>query len=184
MRLFCGVFPPAQVQRDLHAALEYAPRGARLRWTSAERMHLTLAFLGEVSTPDADRVRDALDLAVRSRSRFELCLRGLGGFPDLRRPRVLHIGVAEGAEALRGLAGAVGATLPEELRPPDADRFRPHLTVARPKRPVPEAALAELRAELEPWSWRFEVVAVDLVRSHLDGPSHRYEVLHRAPLGA
>lgn len=178
MRLFVGIFPPAAVQRDLHATLCTAPRGPRLQWTSSEKLHLTLAFLGDCN---AQRTRDicaAVDTAANRAAPFELILHGLGAFPDLVRPRVLFIDVAEGGEAVRAVHQALVAALPADLRPEEIHGFRPHLTIARPKRPPRAGEMQELETELAAWRWRFEAREIALVESVLAPGGARYAAHH------
>ncbi|MFI9817494.1 2'-5' RNA ligase family protein [Saccharothrix variisporea] len=111
MRLFTGVFPPAEVVEELTEAL--APvRAANtdLRWVAPERWHVTLRFHGDDAEPG-----DQLD-AFRGLTAPTVRLAGSGFFRA-----VLWIGV-EGP--LEPLAEAAGTPL---------DQWRPHLTVARPR---------------------------------------------------
>lgn len=156
MRLFVAVRPPAAALAQLAAALGRAPDP---KW------HLTLAFLGE--RPAADPLLDPLQEVALAHPAFELFLRGGGTFGG----RVLWVGVAGDADALRALADdvrrAVGVT---EERP-----FRAHLTLARGRGLVVPADLAAL--EGQPWS----VTEVELVRSVL-GTSAQHRPLRSFPL--
>lgn len=177
MRLFVGIFPPAVVQRDVHATLITAPRGPRLRWTAPEKLHLTLAFLGECG---ADRLREihaAVDAAARARAPFEIELHGLGAFPDLDRPRVLYVDVGAGVEDLRVVHAALREALPPGLRP-ESPPWRPHLTLARPPRAVPAHEIEELRTELQAWRWRFAARELALVESVPEPTGARYVARH------
>ena len=56
MRLFAGVWPPA----DVLDAIEALPRAVGTRWTLREQWHVTLLFIGEVedARPWIDRLQD------------------------------------------------------------------------------------------------------------------------------
>jgi RNA 2',3'-cyclic 3'-phosphodiesterase len=178
MRLFVGIFAPTTVQRDLHATLATAPRGPRLRWTSAEKLHVTLAFLGEIPPHRLRGVVAAVDAAARTRSPFDVVLHGLGGFPDLERPRVLFVEVEEGSDGFvrvhRGLLDALDV----DLRPAEDRPLHPHLTLARPKHPPRVHEVQELRDELRAWRWRFRAQEIALVESVLDPSGARYIARH------
>lgn len=178
LRLFVGVFPPASVQRDLHATLELAPVGPRLRWTAPEKMHLTLAFLGDVEPARLGEVRTAVEVAAGEVPSFPVELNGLGAFPRIEGPRVLFIGLTRGADRLEALARAQREALPADLRPDARKGFHPHLTIARPKRPPRGEEMRALQSELAPWRWRFEATELALVESVLDPAGARYTARH------
>jgi 2'-5' RNA ligase len=115
----------------LTAKLRPACRNAR--WARIEGLHVTLKFIGETSPEKTEAIKTAL-ASIPSRASIPLTFRGLGFFPDERRPHVLWAGVKAGAE-LAELAGAVETAL-EPLGIPREDRaFSPHLTLARLETP-------------------------------------------------
>ena len=119
MRLFVSVdVPPVEIE------------GFRLGAPEAPA-HLTVLFLGEVPDAQAGPIQERCTSAVRGRSPFDLELRGIGVFPGPERPRVVWVGVGDGATELStlhaDLAGACRALqVPVEARP-----FVPHLTLRR-----------------------------------------------------
>lgn len=142
MRVFVAVDIPDEVReaiRTLMGKLENTCRGAR--WARVEGMHVTLKFIGEVSTEKVERIRAEL-AAVRSAAPVEISFRGVGFFPNERHPRVFWAGMAaspnlgELAEEVERRLETLG--IPREQRP-----FRPHLTLARFKS---EDGLERLRA--------------------------------------
>jgi 2'-5' RNA ligase len=134
MRLFVALDLRDDVRRalgDLMAKLK--PLSPDARWVRPGGMHVTLKFIGHaVETGDAanlDAVRAAL-AAVRSNMSVEMNFRGVGFFPNARRPRVIWCGV-QASENLAPLAVDVERAL-EPLGISREDRaFVPHLTLAR-----------------------------------------------------
>lgn len=130
---------------DLSRRLDALPGRAPARWTRPDTWHLTLQFLGD--WPDDRLAALAGGLrAVAGPGPFVLRPTGLGGFPDLRRPRVLFLQFS-GTEPLLELAGEVRrasarawADGPQDTRP-----VHPHLTLARVRDPLEESALNRLR---------------------------------------
>ena len=114
------------------------------RWTRPEGIHLTLKFLGEISSRQEIQVKDALSRMERF-EKFPVRAQGFGFFPGAKRPRVFWAGL-EAPSALARLAAQVENTLAPLGFPPENRAFKPHLTLARFKfpRPVPklEAFLA------------------------------------------
>ena len=130
MRIFVALDLTDEVRRalgDLIARLRPECRGAR--WVRPESMHLTLKFIGQTDSQKLDSIRDAL-AAVQSDQPVEMQFRGLGFFPNERRPRVIWCGV-EASPNLAGLAADVDRALKPLGIPAETRAFVPHLTLAR-----------------------------------------------------
>ena len=75
-----------------------------------DQIHFTLQFLGEIEETLCEKVKSTL--REISFSEFEIALNGVGGFPNLRNPRVIWIGIEKnGAEKLSSLAKEIGVKL-------------------------------------------------------------------------
>ncbi len=102
---------------------------ADVRWVRDEGIHLTLAFLGSVEPARLADIREAATVAARGAGPIEIGVRGLDGFPNLRRPRVLWAKVR--GSGLSELASAIE----DELEPLGFQRrkraFHPHITIGR-----------------------------------------------------
>lgn len=134
MRLFVALDLPDDVRRalgDLIAELRAQCPGAR--WARPEGMHLTLKFLGHVNDdPDARRlasIQAALS-TIRSNAPVNLRFRGIGFFPDSRRPRVIWCGI-DATPNLAQLAADIESVLKPLGFAPENRDFVPHLTLAR-----------------------------------------------------
>jgi 2'-5' RNA ligase len=107
------------------------------RWARPEGMHVTLKFIGhaiaDADTGKFDAARAAL-AAVRSCEPAAVRYRGVGFFPDERRPRVVWCGV-EASPNLAKLAADVERALEPLGIPRETPAFVPHLTLARFKSP-------------------------------------------------
>jgi 2'-5' RNA ligase len=171
VRAFVAVVPPPAsldlLVRTVSALRDDLPAS----WVPPERLHVTLAFLGEV--PDVEPYAGALAEAVRGTAPFGLRVRGGGAFPRPARPRVLWAGVDGDVDALARLARLARRTARAHRIEVERAPYVPHVTVARVRRRDADgtAALAALDAvEGDPW----QVTEVVLMRSHL-GPQPRYE---------
>ncbi|MFZ0786280.1 MAG: RNA 2',3'-cyclic phosphodiesterase [Candidatus Acidiferrales bacterium] len=107
------------------------PLAKNARWTRPEGMHVTLKFIGNVDAGKLDAIRAAL-ATVRSDAPVEMRVRGMGFFPDERRPRVLWSGI-EASANLAPLAADTERTLEPVGIPREERKFTPHLTLARLK---------------------------------------------------
>jgi RNA 2',3'-cyclic 3'-phosphodiesterase len=155
-----------------------------VKWVRPEGVHLTLKFLGDVETGRLGAVGDAVADAVADVRAFGLRLGGSGFFPNAKRPNVLWIGVASGAEDLSRLAEAVetaaaGCGFERERRP-----FSAHLTVGRVRstRGIDRLAshLSGNRYESEP----FAVETVLIMKSDLQRTGAVYSTLRTLKLKA
>src|SRR2546427_3210468 len=99
MRLFFALPLPGEAKDRLRAPLEAAKKagGDGVSFTRIEQLHFTLAFLGEQPGPDEAL---AAGEALREGAPFEVALSGTGAFPNTARPRVLWLGVKDGAAPL------------------------------------------------------------------------------------
>ncbi len=146
MRLFFAVHAgEAMAGQAWRIIQDSGIRNAPWRWIQPENYHFTLKFLGEV---DEDLLPSLHDAACRAASRakpFRLTMGGIGGFPNLDRPRVIYYGIDKGLEELRDLARLIEDECETIGFERESRRFRAHLTLARVKRPAPEEVLDLLR---------------------------------------
>ncbi len=144
IRAFVAVDVPNDARAALseaQARLKRAHVGVKVSWTKIENLHLTLQFLGYVEEPAIDKITMALESVATQCGAFDLPVRGAGGFPDERRPRVLWVGCDDGAGKLNALAQAVQTAMRPLGFEPERRDFSAHLTLGRVKFPSPDAAL-------------------------------------------
>jgi 2'-5' RNA ligase len=118
------------------------------RWVRIEGAHITLKFIGEVSGEKIADIKTAL-ATVPFPTPIKMTFRGLGFFPDARRPRVLWAGIEASAE-LGALAAAVETALEPLGIAREKRAFSPHLTLARFESPRGLDALNAAIAEAGP----------------------------------
>lgn len=102
--------------------------GADLKLVEPKNFHFTLKFLGEIPESKVERVKELLS-KVRHEP-FEVSLKGVGVFPNLRRMNVIWVGVSEGQESIKELFLKVNDAL-SPIFPKERGDFVPHLTIAR-----------------------------------------------------
>ena len=102
--------------------------------TKIDQIHFTLEFLGEIDQVKCDQVKDVMKKI--SFSSFDISLKGVGGFPNMKNPRVIWIGVDKnGAEKLTSIANEIGMKL-TALGFENSKKFKPHLTIFRVKKKI------------------------------------------------
>jgi 2'-5' RNA ligase len=130
-RLFVAVDLPDHLHESLAAICTGI---ASARWERPHLLHLTLRFIGEADAATTAALQTAL-LAIDV-GRFQLEFAGVGTFPPIGRkpPRVLWVGVADNP-ALARLQQKVDAAATSCCVEPESRAWKPHLTLARFKRP-------------------------------------------------
>jgi len=145
VRLFVALEIPITARKNLStliASLRAITREPR--WVRAENLHVTLKFLGEVREDNLAAVQAALG-GIRSRQAVTLEFRGLGFFPNEKKPRVFWAGI-EASSNLKTLAADIEGAMEKCGIAREKREFSPHLTLARLERSLPEAlrkAIAE-----------------------------------------
>ncbi len=118
-----------QISFDLKDRMKDAP----IRWVPVQNIHLTLKFLGNVSTANLEILKDILGKVVSSHSECDVSVGGIGAFPKTHNPRVLWVGMEVSQElvTLQYNIEIETARLgySREHRP-----FSPHLTFGRVSR--------------------------------------------------
>ncbi len=125
MRLFVALTLPDTL-RDQLAALAGGIPGAR--WTPPDNQHLTLRFIGEVQSWQAQEIDDAL-AALRTKP-FTLSVAGIGTFERDGRITTVWAQV-ERNERLMHLQQKIETALQRVGMPPERRRFVPHITLGK-----------------------------------------------------
>lgn len=172
MRLFIGIGLPDPVAERL-AMLSGGVPGAR--WIPQENLHLTLRFLGDTETNQAEDLVGELS-ALHAPS-FSLRLNGVGLFGDRKRTRMIWAGV-ESQPALTHLQKKVEQAAQRAGFDPERRKFHPHVTLAR-LRDAPRSKIQQfLHANGHLSTTAFEVETFTLYRSFLSSDGARYEALY------
>ncbi len=124
IRLFAALPVPPDVAEGLARRQQGLPKA---RWRTAEQMHVTLCFFGEVRETDAAEL-DAVLGAVRVEP-FELRLQGVGAFGEGAASRAVWAGVAP-CEPLARLAAKCETAARQADLQVERRSYRPHLTLA------------------------------------------------------
>jgi RNA 2',3'-cyclic 3'-phosphodiesterase len=179
VRAFVAISLPEPLAERLAAYTVDTLTGLDGRAVPAENLHATVHFLGPVDDAHAEPLRAALAVACAAVPPFSIRLAGAMLAPP-SRPRMVWARLDAPGELGRlaqGVAAAAGPFAPA-ARPPRTGK--PHLTLARLRRPPPRGSeLPPLPAE----GTEIEVGACALVRSQLGRGGARYTTLATLPLG-
>ncbi|MHB1294949.1 MAG: RNA 2',3'-cyclic phosphodiesterase [Anaerolineae bacterium] len=138
----------------VQACLRQGEGGLAARWIAQESIHLTLKFLGDVPVDRLPAVNAATARAVAPFGALALRLSDPGCFPNLRRPRIVWLGLREPSGALMRLQAVLERELEHEGFPREERAFTPHLTIGRVQPSARPGELQALAAAVE--SYRLE----------------------------
>jgi len=130
IRAFIAIDIDPQVRENIsHAIGQLRSQVLGVRWIAPANFHLTLKFLGDIEQAQIETIGAVLKERLRPFPRFTINAKGLGVFPDLRRPRIMWIGLA--GNELATLAAQVESALLPLGFAPEKRNFTPHLTIGR-----------------------------------------------------
>jgi len=176
-RIFIAIkIDPGNNLLRIHSSLKSVLGSERIKWDDPEKIHLTLAFLGDT---EEERIKVAglmLKQTCSGFGEFSFNLSGTGVFKDYRDPRVIWIGI-EPSEKLNKLNADIRRGLTDTGFKTEDRPFKPHITIGRIKFiKDPEA----LRSTLEPYQSGFiqevQVSEVILYESILKPSGAEYRI--------
>ena len=170
IRAFLAIDPPEEILGEIGRIQERLQRLIRgeVRWVRPEAIHLTLKFFGDIPETAVADIAAVVEKAAAAEAPLTFSIGGAGVFPDLRRPRVLWLGMDGDVPRLlrlqKEIEGGLGvAGFPAEERP-----FRPHLTLARIKSPRGLTGLERALEKGEKYAaGEFTAAGIGLIRSEL-----------------
>lgn len=141
IRSFLAFELPVPMKTVLGRALEAMKKsGLDVRWTALDRIHLTIAFLGDVQEREVAFISDAARLVCSRHSPFNAAIKGSGIFGPPRRPRVLWAGLAGETERMAEFQRELFRAMNPAGVTHDGRPFKPHLTMGRFRSGNPDTA--------------------------------------------
>jgi 2'-5' RNA ligase len=136
IRSFLAFELPPEIKTQIRQVSEELKKSKiDIRWVKPENIHLTIVFLGDVREGDISAIAREIEQVCYGFHPFEICLKGLGLFPDRRRPRVLWAGYDGDIERMASLKDVLHERLmPFEIKE-ERREFKPHLTLGRFRNP-------------------------------------------------
>jgi RNA 2',3'-cyclic 3'-phosphodiesterase len=165
-RVFFALWPDDATRSRLSFVTRGAVKACGGRPIAKSNLHLTVAFLGQLTDAGLDVARSVPPIEVGA---FDLTLDGLGVWPE---SRILWLAPLAPPPALGELEASLWDELGERGFTPTERVYRPHVTLARRARAVDEV--------IEAVQWH--VTELALVESLPYGDKVHYEVLERWPL--
>lgn len=99
--------------------------------TDLDKIHLTLAFLGEQPDELKDKLTEIITKAAEEIPSFKVTPAYIDGFPNIHHPQVLWVGVKGDIDKVLLIRERVKDGLESLHLPVDERRFIPHITIAK-----------------------------------------------------
>lgn len=174
------LFAALPIEQQTAAALARRQTGLEgARWRTADQLHLTLRFFGEVRE-DVARDLDA-ELSAVAGGPFEIVLEGVGAFGEGGDIHAIWAGVAENPD-LKRLAKACESAARRAGLKAETRQFRPHVTLAYLRRPDPDKVAGWIQANNLLKSPPIRVERFGLYSSFLASEGAQYRLEAEYPL--
>jgi len=162
-------------------------RAAQLvRWVAPQNIHLTFKFSGNTPETKIPSLKEAISHAAADGAPFVLTVRGLGCFPNTRRPNNIWVGLEGDVARATLLAQRIEEECAARGFARDERGFTPHLTLGRVRREAANhdrAAIGELVKNFPITSFgTLQVDALYLIQSDLQPSGPIYTVLDKVLL--
>lgn len=179
MRIFFAIELGDDTKQAVARAIDaIGIRNPPWRWVATGNFHYTMKFLGEMPDDSVPQLVEAAEAACKDVGPFELGLGELGGFPNLKKPRVLFYQATGETDVMKNLASRLDHALAARIGSDEEKRpFRAHLTIARVKAPPLPAVSDLLMAAPAPQAARETIAKLSLMRSELSPKGAQYQCL-------
>lgn len=179
MRAFIAVELPEDIRKKIDRLVKQEKKNELpIKWTRFENLHITLKFLGEIDESIKQRITPILGGICKRFSPSTMSLSGIGCFPHPGRPRIIWVGVKQGASMLADMAAEINKSLCS-LGFTEEKRFHAHLTIGRIKKHCRVDNILSRSIETE----EFHLDSVTLFRSILKPEGPTYQVIDTYGLG-
>jgi 2'-5' RNA ligase len=183
-RIFCAVELPDEIRDRLHDHAKWVREAvpeASASWSRPENVHLTLKFFGNIATKKLPLISDVASRVAKN-PWFQIGIGGTGVFPKPNRAQVLWIGVDDPSGRLSALQMRLEEEFAAEGFPKEDRAYRPHLTIARLRKPEGSRRLAETHLQTSFKKTQITVSEFVVFRSELSSNGSRYTAISRHEL--
>jgi len=132
IRLFTALIIPEEIkQKLLSTCHSLVDNPEQYRWVGADKIHLTLKFIGEVEEDLTEPIKDELAFAEEIKH-FDCSISRFGFFFRNGEPKILWVGLNTD-KRIHTLVEELNRRLSIFSIPVEKRRFKPHLTLLRLK---------------------------------------------------
>ncbi len=177
-RIFVAIDISPEARRRVSAFAETLRKSfprLRVGWENAEKLHLTLKFLGDSDEKQLEEIKIIAANISKKISNFKLQIAKTGVFPNARNPRVLWIDVLDETGSLAKINDFLETECEKFGFPVEKRKFVPHLTIGRVREPGKAKELARMHLETAFETVGFEVSEIVIYESILQPTGSNYQ---------
>lgn len=186
MRFFIALEIPSEnipqfqaIQAKLHTLIP------QIKITDLDKIHLTLAFLGEQSDTLKEKLVQIIQNAVKDIPQFKVTPAYIDGFPNLHQPQVLWVGVKGDIDKVLLIRERIKDELEKLHLPVDERRFIPHITIAKANKDLKVDQKLEVNLE-KLMAMPFDPIKISSIKLFESVPNqgfHKHNTLAEVKLG-
>ncbi|NLE06432.1 MAG: RNA 2',3'-cyclic phosphodiesterase [Crenarchaeota archaeon] len=153
-----------------------AKTGIDAKFVDPENIHITIRFLGEIPVTMTPKIHEQMEKTQFKP--FTIKISGLGVFPNINYPRIIWVGISQGADQLQHIFSQLEPNLQKLGFSPDKKGFSPHLTIARIRSAAgKQQLLSFLQKNIETDFGEINAISLRLKRSQLTPQGPIYSTL-------
>ncbi|MGA1871313.1 MAG: RNA 2',3'-cyclic phosphodiesterase [bacterium] len=186
IRSFIAILLPENIKLNLDELSQKLKNNldstsTKISWIRSESIHLTLKFLGTIDPAQVKPILQKLNDIACTTQPFSITMEGLGVFPNFSHPRVLWVGIKEGAKEICHLQRRVEEKMKEVGFTIEKKEFNAHCTLGRIKSIQSRGVIARAFHAIENQKIGvMEVNKINLMKSTLLASGAVYEQLGSA----
>lgn len=154
----------------------------RVGWERAEKLHLTLKFLGDIDEEQLKSLIEAVEKTGKQFSDFKLHISETGAFPSARNARILWLGARDEQANMQQLNEILETECERKGFEKEKRNFKPHLTIARLREPIKAKKLVEKHLHNDFASIEFAVSEIAIYESRLQKSGSIYSIVSKQRL--
>jgi 2'-5' RNA ligase len=134
LRLFIAVNISMELKGQISGILSKCKNiEPSIKWVNQKDIHITLKFLGETPEEKLKNIELALKDICSLHSVFTLNMKRVGVFPNVKRPRIIWLGIDKGSKCLTDINKDLEEILFKAGFPKENKEFKSHITLGRVK---------------------------------------------------
>jgi len=151
----------------------------RAGWERAEKLHLTLKFLGDIDSTELKNLTEAVEKTAQQFSNFNLKISQTGAFPSKRNARILWLGIDDEQENLQKINDVLETECEQKGFVKESRKFKAHLTIGRLREPNKSKELIDRHLNKTFAAVEFKVSEIVIYESRLQKSGSIYSVVSK-----
>ncbi|NOY87858.1 MAG: RNA 2',3'-cyclic phosphodiesterase [FCB group bacterium] len=184
IRLFIALPLNKEIENKLGDMIsQLKQNGGDIKWVKPQNIHLTVKFLGDTEQKLVDDIIEHINSVIIQYQPIITNITHWGAFPNLRRPRVIWVGIEKNTETIIQLAEEIDTHISQLGWEKENKKFKAHFTLGRVRNNRGLERLTEYIQEYKFEEVNFVFDRIILFKSTLTPQGPIYEKLHEAKLG-